>query len=47
MLDITWYEYQLERIALGKRANPKTSAWTAVAHTLGRLGKHAFAQRRA
>lgn len=47
MLDITWYEFQLERMAQGKRPKAKLNAWYAVAGTVGRLGMHAFAQRRA
>ncbi|WP_369600250.1 NADH:flavin oxidoreductase/NADH oxidase family protein [Hahella sp. SMD15-11] len=47
MLDITWYECQIERIADGKQPDPKLSAWSAVIHTFGRLGVHAFRKRRA
>ncbi len=47
MLDITWYEFQLERMAKGKQPKSKLNAWYTVASTVGRLGKHAFAKRRA
>jgi len=46
-LDIIWYEFQLERIAEGKRTKPDSSAWLAVVNTIGRMGVHAFAKRRA
>ena len=47
MLDITWYESQLARMAKGKATKPKQSAWFSVIDTLGGLGMHAFKQRRA
>ncbi|MDX1451932.1 MAG: NADH:flavin oxidoreductase/NADH oxidase family protein [Oleiphilaceae bacterium] len=47
MLDITWYEFQLARLAQGKQTKPNQSAWSAVAQTLGSVGWHAFKQRRA
>jgi 2,4-dienoyl-CoA reductase-like NADH-dependent reductase (Old Yellow Enzyme family) len=47
MLDISWFEYQLERMAKGKAPKPNLSAWSTVAQTLGRLGSAAFKQRRA
>lgn len=47
MLDITWYEHQLARLAKGKQTKPNQSAWSAVAQTIGGLGIHAFKQRRA
>lgn len=47
MLDITYYEHHLDRLAKGKKANPDVSPWKAVAQTFGRLGAHAFKQRRA
>lgn len=47
MLDITWYEQQLARIARGKSANPNMSAWVSVLKTFGSLGAFAFQQRRA
>lgn len=47
MLSITWYEYQLARLANGKTVNPDQNAWAAVFQTLARLGGHAFTKRRA
>jgi 2,4-dienoyl-CoA reductase-like NADH-dependent reductase (Old Yellow Enzyme family) len=47
MLSITWYEYQLAKLANGKKVNPNQSAWSAVFQTLARLGVHGFLRRRA
>ncbi len=47
MLDITWYEHQLERIGRGRGAKPTMSAWRSVAKTFWSLGSLAVAQRRA
>ena len=47
MLDISWYEYQLARLAKGKKAKPNQNSWLSVAQTLGRLGMHTFKKRRA
>lgn len=47
MLDITWYETQLARMAKGKSTNPGQSAWFSVFDTLSSLGMEAFRQRRA
>ncbi len=47
MLDITWYEAQLARMAKGKETRPNQSAWSSVFQTLGGMGMHAFRQRRA
>lgn len=47
MLDITWYETQLARIAKGKKTNPKQNAWVTVFDTFSGLGMAAFKQRRA
>jgi len=47
MLSITWYEYQLAKLAKGKKVNPNQNAWAAVFQTLARLGVHAFTKRRA
>jgi len=47
MLDITWYETQLARMAKGKLTKPNQSAWTTVFQTLSGMGMHAFKQRRA
>jgi len=47
MLSITWYEYQLAKLANGKKVNPNQNAWSAVFQTLVRLGAHGFLRRRA
>lgn len=47
MLDITWYEQQMARIAKGKPTRPRMSAWLSVLKTFGALGLHAFQRRRA
>ena len=47
MLDVTWYEAQLDRMARGRAPRPGLSAWRAVAQTAGRVGLHVFARRRA
>ena len=47
MLDITWYEQQLARIAKGKPAKPNMSTWLSVFKTFGSLGAFAFQRRRA
>ncbi|WP_269620992.1 NADH:flavin oxidoreductase/NADH oxidase family protein [Zhongshania aquatica] len=46
MLDITWYEHQLERIGKGKQAKPNLAAWTSVLKTFASLGALAFQKRR-
>jgi 2,4-dienoyl-CoA reductase-like NADH-dependent reductase (Old Yellow Enzyme family) len=47
MLDITWYEFQLARMAKGKAPKPNLSSWSAVAQIMAGLGMQAFKQRRA
>lgn len=47
LLNLTWYEEQIRRIGQGKKPKPDLSAWASVAKTYMRLGKKAFAQRRA
>jgi len=47
MLDITWYEHQLERIGLGKSAKPGMSAWRSVLKTFWALGGVVVSRRRA
>jgi 2,4-dienoyl-CoA reductase-like NADH-dependent reductase (Old Yellow Enzyme family) len=47
MLDITWYEQQLARIARGQSAKPNMSAWVSVIKTFWSLGAYAFQRRRA
>jgi 2,4-dienoyl-CoA reductase-like NADH-dependent reductase (Old Yellow Enzyme family) len=47
MLDITWYESQLDRIGRGKPARADLCAWGAVAQVLRRSGAYAFRARRA
>ncbi|CAA0111276.1 NADH oxidase [Zhongshania aliphaticivorans] len=46
MLDITWYEHQLERIGKGKSPKPNLSEWISVLKTFGSLGSLAFQKRR-
>ena len=46
MMSILWYEFQLERIAKGKRPDPDLNAWYVVFQTLGRMGAYAFTKRR-
>jgi 2,4-dienoyl-CoA reductase-like NADH-dependent reductase (Old Yellow Enzyme family) len=47
MLDITWYEFQLARIAQKKQPKPKLSEWGVFIRTLTNAGVYAFRQRRA
>ena len=47
MLDITWYELQLRRLASGQRTKVNLGAWEATVNTLLSTGYHAFQQRRA
>lgn len=47
MLDITWYEFQLARMADKKAPNPEMSEWMAFAKTLAGAGMYAFRKRRA
>lgn len=47
MLDITWYEHQLARIARQKQPKPTLSAWPVFIKTLYGAGKYAFRKRRA
>ena len=47
MLDVTWYQAQLERLSRGVPPRASLSAWRAVAQTVRRAGVHAFARRRA
>lgn len=47
LLNLTWYEEQIRRMGMGKKPKPNLSAWVSVARTYMRLGKKAFAQRRA
>jgi len=46
-LDITWYEHQLRRMAIGKTPRKGLSPWGAVAGTLLDSGLQAFKKRRA
>jgi hypothetical protein len=46
MLDITWYEHQLERIGKGKSPKPNLSEWVSVLKTFTALGALAFQKRR-
>lgn len=47
MLNLTWYEEQIHRMGQGKKPRPNQSAWISVAKTYMRLGRKAFALRRA
>lgn len=47
MLDITWYEFQLARMAKKKAPNPDMSEWGAFLKTLLGAGVYAFKKRRA
>lgn len=47
MLDITWYEFQLARMAEKKAPKPEMSEWLAFAKTLAGAGLYAFRKRRA
>jgi len=47
MLDITWYEQQLDRIGSGLDPDLKLGAWRSAFKTLGAVGRHAFTKRRA
>jgi 2,4-dienoyl-CoA reductase-like NADH-dependent reductase (Old Yellow Enzyme family) len=47
MLDITWYEFQLARMADKKQPDPAMSEWGTFARTLFSAGVYAFRQRRA
>jgi 2,4-dienoyl-CoA reductase-like NADH-dependent reductase (Old Yellow Enzyme family) len=47
MLDITWYEFQLERMARKKKPKKNMSEWGAFLRTLSGAGIYAFRSRRA
>lgn len=47
MLDVTWYENQLARMAAGKRPKPSMSPLASVVKTLWRQGAQGFKARRA
>ena len=47
MLEITWYEQQMARIAKGKKPAPKMSVYLSLLRALGNNGLQAFQQRRA
>ncbi|BFM16060.1 NADH:flavin oxidoreductase/NADH oxidase family protein [Maricurvus nonylphenolicus] len=47
MLDLTWYEHQLDRIGRGKGPKPNLSPWRSVLRTFAIMGGHAFKRRRA
>ena len=47
LLDITWYEFQLERMANKKKPNPNMSEWGTFFKTLSAAGMYAFRKRRA
>ncbi len=47
MLDITWYEFQLARMAQKKKPKPNMSEWGTFFKTLTGAGVYAFRKRRA
>ena len=47
MLNITWYEFQLARIAKGQQPNPKMSPLIAALKTIWHTSKYGWQQRRA
>ncbi|WP_022942664.1 NADH:flavin oxidoreductase/NADH oxidase family protein [Psychromonas hadalis] len=47
MLNITWYEHQLERIAKNKAPKANLSEWLSFAKTIYAAGRYAFRSRRA
>lgn len=47
MLDITWYEHQMARLAKGKESRPQMSEWWSFAATLTGSGLYALQKRRA
>jgi len=47
MLDITWYEFQLARMAKNKSPKPNLSEWYAFIKTMIGAGSYAFKKRRA
>lgn len=47
MLDITWYEFQLARMARRQRPDPDLGEWGTFLRTLMNAGVYAFRQRRA
>ncbi len=46
MLDIVWYEFQLDRMANNKKPKANLSEWGVFFKTLGRAGAYAFRKRR-
>jgi 2,4-dienoyl-CoA reductase-like NADH-dependent reductase (Old Yellow Enzyme family) len=47
MLDVTWFEAQLDRVARGKSTKENLSSWAALYLMLSRMGLYAFRRRRA
>ena len=47
MLNITWYEQQLARMAAGKKPKPNLSEWQTFFHVMLSAGIYAFRKRRA
>jgi 2,4-dienoyl-CoA reductase-like NADH-dependent reductase (Old Yellow Enzyme family) len=47
MLDVTWYEVQLARMAKGKKPKPNLSEWGVFFKTIASAGIYAFRNRRA
>jgi 2,4-dienoyl-CoA reductase-like NADH-dependent reductase (Old Yellow Enzyme family) len=46
MLEMIWYEQQLERMGKGKEPKPSYSAWLSLAQTIVTQGKNVFQKRR-
>ena len=47
MLEITWYEQQMARLAKGKKPNPEMNVYLSILRTLTSNGVQAFQKRRA
>lgn len=47
MLNITWYEFQLARMASNRHPDPRLSEWSTFLKTLASAGMYAFRARRA
>lgn len=47
MVDLVWYEHQMDRIGSGKRAKPNQSSWYSVLRNFKDIGSYAWKKRRA
>lgn len=47
MLELVWYEHQMERIGSGKPAKPNQSSWYSVLRNFKDIGSYAWKKRRA